>query len=246
MSFIEVLIAVAMIGLLVLATGSVTQFLSKSTEYGERTNSILALSNLIRENIKYTNLCDMAIGPASTYNQNTFDPATGDIRIAIPNIQSGPNMNMNYVGRGIVVLPMRVQVDRLRLKDLTNTSGNLYLAQVYLTASEIGGIQHKEVPVASVYLNIDGVAPNMSIQECYGTESGISRSVCENMGCAWNTANNPACQCVTPNGICPLGEVPIAVKNGIPDCRPLGGAPCPPGEYLVGVSVGTTICAPIN
>ena len=96
MTLVEVLVTVAIIGILALVTMNLTVLLGKSTEYGDRSQSLMALSSLVRQHIKYSNLCDQAIGQSSTYNQN-FDLGNPEIRMRLPNIHAGPNMLMNDI-----------------------------------------------------------------------------------------------------------------------------------------------------
>lgn len=244
MTFVEILVAVSLLGVLALLTMNMTALLRQSTTYGDRSQAFMALTGLIRQHMKYSNLCEQAIGQSSTYNQN-FDLTNPEIQMALPNIKSGPLMNQNFIRQNEVVLPLRLKIESLALRDLVNITGTKYVGQVYLAASALDGIAFKAVPLGTVQLDIIGVSPNMQIVNCYGVESGVSKTMCQSMGCTWDSMATPDCQCVSANGICPLGELPVAIKSGIPDCRPLGGKSCAANEYLVGVGIEKTYCAPV-
>lgn len=245
MSLVEVMISVAVLGIVALSTLSASQLLMQSTDYGDRSQAVMALASQIRERVKYSDLCDASIGPTSNYNQNNFNPAAPEIRLKIPNIKSGVTMLDDFISQGQIVPSMRLHIDSLRLTELTNISGSKYVAQVVMSASAIDGLPYKSVHVSTVQFEIQGVSPNMSISKCIGIESGVTKTICENMGCAWDILLPVKCSCLQANGMCPLGEVPVAVKLGMPDCRPIGGKACGANEYLVGVMIEKSHCAPV-
>lgn len=244
-SLVEILVSIGLISVLALATVGGMKLLTQSTDYGDKSQGLISLASQIRERTKYSNLCDSTIGTASTYNQNNIDLANPEIRVRIPNINAGVSQTDDFVSSGQIIAHHRLRVDSLTLANVTNVSGTRYVGQVMMTASAIDGIAFKPVYVSTVQVEIEGTSPNMSITKCVGVESVVTKTVCETMGCSWDaSAASQNCKCLQANGLCPLGELPIAVKMGMPDCRPIGGMPCGANEYLVGLGIEKSICAP--
>lgn len=244
-SMVEVLVGMGLLSALALGSLSLTNLFQSSTNHADHSQQILALTSKIRKNLENTGLCRAAIGPESLYNQGTLNLSEPEVQMRLPNIKSGPAMGQDFIAKGQVVLADRLKIDSLRLKNLLNFSGTRYVAQVELRTSNLQGKRQRRKIVSTVLIDITGTSPTASISNCWALEPGIAKNNCEAMGCTWDASQPRPCACLSKNGICPIGELPVAFKQGLPDCRPIGGKPCASTEYLVGVGIEKTICAPV-
>jgi prepilin-type N-terminal cleavage/methylation domain-containing protein len=244
-SLAEVLVSMALLSLVTLASMSANQILLQSTSYGESSQGLLSLASSLRMHSSYTDLCTAALGSISSYNQNKFNAANPEVRMRLQNINAGLSMNENWLGQGQIVPALRLRINSLKLDNLRLVSGNKYIAELTMAASQLNGVSYKPIRVSSVQIEINGTSPNASIVKCLGLESGINESSCMSMGCSWNASQPTKCDCDPPTGLCPAGELPISIKQGVVDCRPLGGKPCGANQYLIGVSIEKSICAPV-
>jgi hypothetical protein len=65
------------------------------------------------------------------------------------------------------------------------------------------------------------------------------------MGCTYDDTNAQPCTCLRTQQVCSLpGYDPVAIKNGVSDCRPLGGDCADPPTYLAGIAIEKAICRP--
>lgn len=262
LSLIEAIVASGLLAMIAIAGTSLSQISTNSSKYSDQKNEFESLSSLIRERLKYEITCRQSIGDTSGLNlkidnsvfsdqlSTTFDPSTPDngwnISMKIPGIQSGQELIGDTISKDTTIPGRKMKIDLLRLTDgsrYVNAAGELvYTAMLYLGASQINGMKYQPHLITSVNMTVDGSG---DIVKCSSSSEPSLSQVCEEMGCKFDPSATPPCQCITTQVICATpGYYPTAFKNGLPDCRPLGGKDCEGDTFLVGIGIERSICAP--
>ncbi len=264
-SLIEVMMGVALLSVVILASASVTRWSSDVALSASRKAQADAIDKLVSSTLSFDNTCLGAIGGPSPTVQDSSSLATHiaqsgsaalgsngwEFQIYLNGINSGPAMSGSVIGSvaaapsNYQILPVRLQVDSLRLADATLLSTGAtdkYVANLYMKLTEIGGIALQDRLLGSLVLVADhstGV-----IQSCKSSSAPDFSAACDGMGCTYNGAAAVPCQCPRNQVICAApGYYAVGfTADGIPDCRPAGGSSCPAGEYLAGFGIDYVEC----
>lgn len=246
-TLIELSVGIGVIAILILTGLSVQRLLMSSTKNGERIQASLALSATVRERLKYSNLCGDAMGTASGLNRriNVAQLLAGreQVEVRIPSINAGPGGTDDVLRTGQVIPGSKITINDLRFVNVRNVSagGNTFVGQLRLAVTTNEGLALRPFMTGTVQFDLSGPNGNQSLVSCGTINSDVSQQVCETMGCEWRTTPL-GCFCRTVSSLCPLGEYPIEFLPTGPRCERLGG-PCPAGQYLTSVGIGTQTCA---
>lgn len=269
---IELLVGVAILAIVALAGATLLQVANQATNYPQRKQELQSLGSFIMQNFANEKTCTLALSGNNLLNPNSNGKANGVARGRnridqtgrviyinnMANLQAGPAMDATTVDpTGPVAqrqfLTRRLQLDYLDLENAVTLgpdgNGNTdYLAGVYLEASEIGsGFAFKPVFLGSLVLKASAAGDVVS---CQSMPSDAIKAACQSstgLGCQYDPNSTPSCRCIRSQRLCTApGYYPVGFTNGEPDCRPLGGGVCSnANEYLVGIELEKTICAPV-
>jgi prepilin-type N-terminal cleavage/methylation domain-containing protein len=264
-SLIEVMMGVALLSLVILASAAMTGWSSQVAASASRKAQAEAIGKLVSSTLSFDNSCAGAIGAASPTVQNSGLLATRiqqsgaapagsngwEFQIYLNGINSGAAMTGTVIGSAAVapdnyqILPVRLQVDSLRLADATLLNSGVtdkYVANIYMKLSEVGGVSFKGEMLGSLVLISDHATG--VIQSCKSASAPDFSAACTGMGCTYNSAAAVPCQCPRNQVICAApGYYAVGfTADGLPDCRPAGGSSCPTGEYLAGFGIDYVEC----
>lgn len=264
MTVVEILVAMAIMGILAAMGATLTKMSVDATRFSDQKNELDSLAELIAEKLKFETTCRGTIGPtsglnlqitSSVYDDNlsrSFNPtdANGgwEIPMVLPGIGAGTTMDQDVLNNSTnsLIMGRRLKIDNIRLADgvrYTVGTNTHYVASVYLSASDINGFKYKPVMISTVNISVDA---SSNIVTCSTAQSANPAEVCTSMGCNWNAGATPPCNCASEMSPCPqIGFYPVAYRNGIPDCRPLGGDDCSGSAYLVGIGIERTYCSDV-
>ena len=259
-SMIESMVGAAVIGISLVALIKINQNaenMSRSRVVRHRT---LQTYTILRDTIKFSSLCTPSFnGLAVGFTPTLPIPANfeQEIALTVPNIRAGSaSGDINVIS---ATAPNNVdeldnyRVTSLKMADMfeipgTNVNGQRdYYAVIYMTLEYLGdrvlfgGGSWKERPVGGVILKVEDATSN--VLECVGSTANSISELCTEFGCNYDATATPPCDCPRPNIGCPPGQLLVAIRDNIADCRPWGGR-CNAGELLVGAGIDDVTCAP--
>ncbi len=265
-SYVEVMLVSALILVLAYTGAQVLSTTNRATSNTDRRLAANSVAGIIAEALRYETSCTDALGPASgvPLQFNGSVPAQRHIALRIKNIQAGGDMTGEIIHGSVTGSPTGGSTDlpaaRLRFIELKLTDAldldptpdddplvKQVLYSVRMSVTDFNNEQSiREKIMGSVILNIDTSGASWPVTNCLAPTVETLKPVCEGMGCVYDAAQMPPCRCLAALAVCSTpGYFPIAFKNGVPDCRPLGGDTCPGTSFLVGVGIERNICAPV-
>jgi hypothetical protein len=267
-SYVEVMLVSGLILVLAYTGAQVLNTTNRATGSTDRRLAANAVAGKIAEALRYEASCTDALGPASgvPLQLNGSVPAERNIALHVKNIQAGPDMTSEYIKGEVLesAAPPSSSTDlpaaRIRLKELKltdavdldptpddNPAEKQVLYSVRMSITDLNGENGiKQKIIGSVILNVNTTGASWPVVSCVAPTVETLKPVCEGMGCIYDAAQTPPCRCIASVAVCATpGYFPVAFKNGIPDCRPLGGDTCPGTTFLVGVGIERNICSPV-
>lgn len=239
----EILIVLGVLSISALIYAQVSTQLDKSVRFPEAQINLGAVATAIRETVKYQSTCESALGGAvnSAIVPANILAGTQELNIRIPGILAD-----GAPADDILTQNTRVQhllLTNFRTINSVDLGGGKFFSELQLHARIFPtGMQLKPTTVGALFYTVVGG----QIASCDSlTDDPVP--LCEEMGCTWNPAASPACQCSPIDLSCPPQQFLTGVNaSGGPICTALGAGPCPPNTYLRGVGIGTNDCQPLN
>lgn len=242
-SLIEMIVAASLIVLTALVGAQLFSVARISTRTVEATLEKTNIISAIRQIIRYNNTCTQSL--ANGLNGFGFTSASilsgnHEIKIRIPGILQDSTPSDDVVEANTKV--QRVNVESLKLVNALDMGANKFVAQIQLTVSDaVTNRSMRPVEVGSLYFVTNGTA----FIACENDTTNSS-PLCVELGCTWDPAATPMCQCPAITVTCPPQQFLTGIDgSGNPICTPLGDGQCPPGTYLRGVSIGANDCVPL-
>ncbi len=268
---IETMTAVAVSGVVLLAASQVANYVNQQVQKTVAVNDELQLDNIVQEKVSFADLCNAAMaagaypGTATTnpnpisLTGNNWKTTTGQpVKLYIPGIGSGVSGTGNTISSsaGDNVLPvMGLKIYSLDVQEGYLVQSNIqpgideYIAKLVMQTGPItsAGTQNISPPFVVGTLTLDLNNSSGAIVDCRGGVTQSASAVCQDMGCTYNSANNPACTCPTYSvGCSNPNQIPIGVdQSGMIICADPGGlnSACGPGTYLAGIVGQYNVCA---
>ncbi len=254
-SLVELMVAVGIVSTLTMAGYGLDSLIRDSLRAGSDARAAQLLASDIRERLRYSDLCTAAISSSAGMNKGAIhtsrlvsnDPDNQlQVALRIPDLRAGDHMTSDVLQKGQILPSQDLVVSDLRLMNAVpvDAAENTYMAQIRLALkSSKSNRELHPIDVGTIFFRTNGQGNGKSIEECLGMDSGITEAVCSGMGCTWMTSPVPSCQCQSLSKLCPAGELPVRFDDGKAVCQPLGGTPCPSGQYLTSVFLGGRTCA---
>lgn len=242
LTLIEILVVLGILSASFLVSAEVLNQMNKSVRHPEAQVNLGGLSTVIRETLRFNSICQQAFSPMTGVTRDSVI-ANQNITLRLPGILAD-----GTPGDDVLTIGSRAQglvIERLRFVNAVSieTTPDKIFAQVELGARVAStGLALKPYISGGFFFKVAGGV----IQSC---ESSGDDPVplCQEMGCTWNPAVTPSCNCQPVDLTCPPQQFLTGVDgSGKPICTPLGSGVCPPGEYLRGVSIGANDCVPLS
>lgn len=252
-TLVEVTIVTGILALSILAWAEMANRLSRSAQQPDAQLSRDSVASMIRETLKFQTTCNTALIGGGK-NASGFEPGSilrgiSEVQMLIPGIYNDGTPNDDVIARNSRV--QKIVITSLHLANAINVGPSKYFAQVRME-SQVAATraQLRPVDVGAFYFTTVG---GNALLSCDNTSTDPT-PLCVEMGCTWNPAATPACQCQPIDLSCPPQQYLTGVAAGVdalgnptsnPICTPLGNGPCQPGYYLRGISIGVSDCAPL-
>lgn len=246
-TLVEILLVTAMLGASFLAWAQLTNNYNSFTKTLDNQVSRDALSNLVRETLKYSNTCQKAlVGLNETgFDETAILSGNKTVNMLMPGIFNDLTPNDDILTTGAMFKGL--EIEDIKLVNAVRVPGAVekYFAEMRIKAKPVGGVgvSLRNVDAGGFYFTVNAGRINGCISQL-----ASSFPLCQEMGCEWDPTATPACQCLSIdlNLSCPPQQYATGIdSNGQPICTPLGGPPCGPNYYLKGVGIGTSECAPL-
>lgn len=236
----EVMIVAGLLAIAIFLWAQLAKNMSDSTKVPDSQVSRDSVGSLIRETLKYKATCQAAM--VGSHNSSGFDSASilsgsKEIQLKLP----GLDTSSEIIGQNSEV--KKIKIKNLKIVNAVAMPSNKYFAQLQMISEgRQGGIALKPLDIGGVYFTASGGAIT-------GCESDTTdpTPLCVEMGCTWNPAVTPSCQCAPIDLVCPAQKYITAIdSSGHPVCTQLGAAvPCPSDRFLASLSIGRSQCKPI-
>lgn len=262
-SLIELLVGLAMSGILVMANITIVQMMGSAAKNVTTRDNKIALTQMITNQISFGDSCLAAFNNV-TVNLGQAVTAQGqEIALTIPNIGAGATGNSNVISASAnlndtagLVASLRLRVMSLNINSLSaplvtlvppQVPANQDIRRAILTmrvsrygSAVAGGNELSSAVVGAVMLTLDQATNR--VVACYGSTQRSLRDTCVAMGGQYDDARNPPCRFMAESMECDSpGTALIAIRGGVPYCVQLGGD-CAANELVKGVGINRVNC----
>lgn len=236
-TIVEIMIVLAVLSVSVFLSAEVLNQMNRSIKYPEAQVNLGAISTVIRETLKYQVTCLTAVSGASGISAANIANNTQEIQLSLPGILADGTPADDLLAANAII--QQLEITNIKLKNSVLLAAGKYFSEVELSAKvRATGLQLRPIISGGFYYTVVGTA----ITSC-DTPSQNPVPLCREMGCTWDPALTPACQCAPIDLSCPAQKFITKIDNaGVQTCTPLGAGPCPGGTYLRGVSIGANDC----
>jgi hypothetical protein len=264
-SLIELLVGLAMSGILVMANITIVQMMGSAAKNVTTRDNKIALTQMITNQISFGDSCLAAFNNVTVNLGQAVTPLGQEIALTIPNIGAGATGNSNVISASAnlndtagLVASLRLRVMSLNINSLSAPIVTLVPPQVpvgevhdirraILTmrvsrygSAVAGGNELSSAVVGAVMLTLDQATNR--VVACYGSTQRSLRDTCVAMGGQYDDTRNPPCRFMAEAMECDSpGTALIAIRGGVPYCVQLGGD-CAANELVKGVGINRVIC----